>query len=86
MNYNDNITHGGNGIFDGIPPVIAKPSPIPLNATTEEDIFQGRQHSRRAVQANIPHLNDHQQHLSHQPLMKQNGPEFNRPNHSLSQL
>ena len=84
MNYKENIRLSGNGMFDGIPPGVVKPSPIPLNAHTEDDIFQGRQHSRRAVPVNPSHIIDHQ-HISHQPIMKQNGPDFSRANHSISQ-
>ena len=85
MNYKENIGLSGNGMFDGIPPGVVKPSPIPLNAPTEDDIFQGRQHSRRAVPVNPSHSNNHQQHISHPPMMKQNSPDFNRANHSISQ-
>jgi len=84
MNYKENIRLSGNGMFDGIPPGVVKPSPIPLNAPTEDDTFQGRQHFRRGVPSNPSHLNDQQQHIP-QPMMKQNGPDFNRTNHSISQ-
>ena len=86
MNYKDNIAVSGDGMFDGIPPGVIKPSPIPLNAATEDDLFHERQHPRRALQANLQHHpNESQAHISQQHLMNQNGPEFNRGNQALPQ-
>ena len=87
MNYKDNIRVGGNAMLEGIPPGVVKPSPMPLNAPTEETVmFQDRQHSRRALQANFEqHPNEHQTHIPHQLQMNQNGPELNRTNPSILQ-
>ena len=73
-------------MFDVIPPGVVKPSPIPVNANSEDDInFQERHNSRRAVQGNVPHLNDHFPQSTHQTMVKHNSPDFNRANHSISQ-
>ena len=86
MNYKDNIVVGVDGMFDGIPPGVIKPSPIPLNAATEDDLFHERQQSRRVLQTNLQHhTNERQPHISQQHIMNQNGREFNRGNQALSQ-
>ena len=85
MNYNDNRM-SGNGVFDGLPPVVVKPAPLPINTHSEEDLrFQDRQNSRMSLEGNLHHSNEHSSHISHSFITDQNGPDVNRGNQSHSQ-
>ena len=76
----------GTAVFDGMPPVVVKPAPLPLHPHSDEDVrFQKSQNSRISSEGTIQRANENPSHIPQSFISDQNGPDVSRGNQSHSQ-